>query len=149
MIHSSYSCMTSPTFLRFWSPSTHCPHMILTHNLEFKQPPSMGREFYKFKTGFTESHAGRQCKGRQPRNFDFLQLTLNAHSSFWGQPYSPTMRTSYMDAPFLPAPLQTRGFLLHFLWGVLRCWCCFCCAADCCFKRGPHTTQPTVKIEQI
>ena len=36
----------------------------------------MGREFCKLKTGFTESQAGRQCKGRQPRNFDFLQLMM-------------------------------------------------------------------------
>ena len=40
----------------------------------------MEREFCKFKTGFKKvKQAGRQCKGRKPRNFDFLQLTLNAH----------------------------------------------------------------------
>ena len=48
----------------------HCSRLSL-------QP--MGREFCKFKTGFTESQKADSARGRQPWNFDFLQLMLNAH----------------------------------------------------------------------
>ena len=48
---------------------------------------------------FQESQAGRQCKGRQPRNFYFLQLMLNAHfNPFSGQFPSSTTPISLLSA---------------------------------------------------
>ena len=40
---------------------------------------SNGAQVLQIQNWFQESQAGRQCKGRQPGNFDFLQLTLNVH----------------------------------------------------------------------
>ena len=37
-----------------------------------------GARVLQIQNWFQESQAGRQGKDRQPRNFDFLQLTLNA-----------------------------------------------------------------------
>ena len=38
-----------------------------------------GARDLQIQNWFQESQAGRQSKGRQPRNFDFLQLMLDAH----------------------------------------------------------------------
>ena len=41
-----------------------------------------GARVLQIQNWFQESQVGRQCKGRQPRNFDFLQLTHIARSFF-------------------------------------------------------------------
>ena len=38
-----------------------------------------GARVLQIQNWFHRKSKGRQCKGRQPRNFDFLQLTLIAH----------------------------------------------------------------------
>ena len=38
-----------------------------------------GARVLQIQNWFQEIQASRQCRGRQPRNFDFLKLTLNAH----------------------------------------------------------------------
>ena len=42
-------------------------------------PPCNGARVLQIQNWFYRKSKGRQCKGRQPRNFDFLQLMLNAH----------------------------------------------------------------------
>ena len=44
-----------------------------------------GARVLQIQNWFYRKSKGRQCKGRQPRNFDFLQLMLNAHSAMIGE----------------------------------------------------------------
>lgn len=53
-----------------------------------------------------------------------------------------------MDVLFHPALLQTRGLLLHFLWGFCVAGVAFVVWLTAASKEA-HTTQPTVKIVQI
>ena len=50
-----------------------------------------GARVLQIQDWFHRKSKGRQCKGRQPRNFDFLQLMLNAHSS--GGKFNPAKST--------------------------------------------------------
>ena len=73
----------------------------------------MGREFCKFKK-FRKSK-DRQCKGSQLRNFELLQLMLNAHCAKQKLNQLCTVIGNHMDH----ANLSKRGNFFHFsclLW---------------------------------
>ena len=87
-----------------------------------------GAQVFQIQTLCQESQADRQCKGRQPRNFDFLRSLLGTIYDAYTEQNTPLL----YDCPSMERSLESgRKRLCKSSVAVGGFFPCLCGIADC------------------